>query len=109
MTEKGPKNIGHKTFHRKMHLSIFLTTHVISIETTMHIMAYNGSQDKIDDICRNWQPLSSACSLRSGHRGSQADNSRNGRKWSKKVHRGYLVGNGFLACLASFHYYFQKL
>ena len=22
----------------------------------------------------------------------------NGRKWSKKVHRGYLVGNGVFAC-----------
>ena len=29
---------------------------------------------------------------RRGHRGGQAGN---GRKWQKKVHRGYLVGNGF--------------
>ena len=40
--------------------------------------------------------------LHHGHRGSQEDNGRNGRKWQKmvengrkKVHRGYLVGNGF--------------
>ena len=39
-----------------------------------------------------------------GHRGEQVDN---GRKWlkmvengRKKVHRGYLVGNGLFACFA---------
>ena len=30
----------------------------------------------------------------------------NGRKWPKKVHRGYLVGNGFRALYAPFPYYF---
>ena len=32
---------------------------------------------------------------RHGHRGSQEDHGRNGRKWQKKGCRGYLVGNGF--------------
>ena len=35
---------------------------------------------------------------RRGHRGSQVARqamAKNGRKWLKKVHRGYLVGNGF--------------
>ena len=29
-------------------------------KTTMHIMAYNGSQVNIAEICRNWQPWVSA-------------------------------------------------
>ena len=83
-----------------MHLSIFLTTHVISINTTMHIMAYNGSQVNIDDICRNWQPLSSACFASWVAKQAMTGNGR------KKVHRGYLVGNGFRALYAPFPYYF---
>ena len=58
----------------------------------MHIMAYNGSQVNIDDICRNWQPLSSACFASWVARQAMAEN---GRKWQKMGCRGYLVGNGF--------------
>ena len=50
-------------------------------KTTMHITAYNGSQVKIDDICRNWQPLSSACFPSWPSR-------EPGRQWQKMVENG---------------------
>ena len=67
-----------------MHLSIFLTTHVMSIETTMHIMAYNGSQVKIDDICQKWQEMDFRVFLVvviEVTRKTMAKMVENGRKW----------------------------
>ena len=51
MAEKGPKKFSRFMRH-------FPTTHGLSLftlvnKTTMHTMAYNGSQVNIDDICRN--------------------------------------------------------
>ena len=57
---KRAENLGHKTFSHKRAPNDFDTTHLMSIETTMHIMANNESQVNIDDICRNWQPWVSA-------------------------------------------------
>ena len=66
--------------------------------TTMHTMAYNGSQVNIAEIYRNWQSWVSARFLlwTSRWAGRQWQKMvENGRKWSKIVHRGYLVENGF--------------
>ena len=82
MAEKGPKIYVIKLFTQKKHLSIFLTIHVMRIETTMHIMAYHGSQDKIDDICRNWQPLISACFPSWSSRSP-------GRQWQEMARNGF--------------------
>ena len=61
----------------------------------MHTMAYNGSQVNIAGIGSHGFPRVSCY----GHRGEQVDNGRKWpkmvEKWSKKVHRGYLVENGF--------------
>ena len=47
--------------------------------------------------------------LRHGHRGSQEDHGRNGRKWSKMAENGFprLFGRKWIsACFAPFPYYF---
>ena len=61
-------------------------------------MAENGSQVKKDDICQKWQEMDFRVFLVmviEVARKTMAEMAENGRKWWKKVHRGYLVGNGF--------------
>ena len=71
----------------------FRAFHVVVIEVARQAMAENGG--KWQKMVENGLPRVSCY----GHRGEQVDNGRKWpkmvEKWSKKVHRGYLVENGF--------------
>ena len=58
-------------------------------------MAENRCQVIIDDICKKMVGNGFPRVSRHGHRGSQEDHGRNGRKWQKMGCRGKMAENGF--------------
>ena len=72
--------------------------------------AYHGLQWKPDLHCRNLPKLAVIefrAFLVMDNKVARQAMAENGRKWQKKVHRGYLVGNGLRALFAPFPYYWS--